>query len=77
MLYTAAIMLCLKDEPLNYQNCEIMNSDYKYYTEEQCWKAINGKLNQMVKFSDFTNDYAVNYAQCIKWLPMNENTHRL
>lgn len=76
MLYTAAMLLCLVDAPMTYETCEIMNAEFKYRSEEHCWLAINGKLKQMEEFPVFgaAGTYEVRGAQCIEWLPMEENT---
>lgn len=67
MLYTAAIMFCLIDQPRSYSTCQISNAHFKYNTEEQCWLAINGQ----VKYQN-QNMLKVGYelvdAKCIKWL---------
>ena len=77
MLFTAAIMMCIKDLDPSYEKCQILNADFKYRTEEHCYSAINGKLNQMLKFPEITREYEPLYIQCIPWLPLNENTNEI
>jgi len=68
MLFTAAIMLCLQDEPHTYENCQIINAEWKYPSEEICWAAINGKLATMVNAPELMRKYKVTDAKCISWI---------
>lgn len=72
MLYTAAIMVCLVDEPRNYDTCQIINAHFKYQSEQQCWDAINGQVkyqgNNMLQVG-----YELVDAKCISWLEKNES----
>lgn len=72
MLFTAAIMVCLKDQPRTYDTCQVINANFKFHTEEQCWLAINGQ----VKYQG-TNMLKVGYelvdAKCIGWLKKKED----
>jgi len=67
MLFTAAIMVCLVDEPRNYDNCQIVNAHFKYVSEEQCWAAINGQVkyqgDNLLKIG-----YELVDAKCVSWL---------
>lgn len=71
MLYTAAILICLTDQPRTYDTCQVINAHFKYHTEEQCWLAINGQIK-------YQNDnllkvgYELVDAKCIEWLPKTE-----
>lgn len=72
MLHTAAIMVCLVDEPKNYNTCQIINAHFKYQSEQQCWDAINGQVkyqgNNMLQVG-----YELVDAKCISWLEKNES----
>ena len=77
MLYTAAIMMCLKDVDHSYKTCQIVNGEFKFHSEEQCWSAINGKLATLLEYPEIDYIYEPAYAKCISWLPMTENTNGL
>lgn len=77
MLYTAAIMLCLKEVDHSYQSCQIVNAEFKYVSEEQCWNAINIKLQQLIKYPQIDYIYEAVDAKCIEWLPAPESKEKL
>ena len=72
MLYTAAIMVCLIDEPRNYDTCQVINAHFKYKTEQQCWLAINGQVkyqaDNMLKVG-----YELVDARCVGWLEKKQS----
>lgn len=72
MLYTAAIMVCLINEPKNYENCQIINAYFKYMTEEQCWSAINGQIEHQHE-NLFKMGYKLVDAKCTSWLEKKES----
>ena len=72
MLYTAAILVCLMDQPRNYQNCQVINAYFKYTTEEQCWLAINGQVKYQAK-NLLKVGYELVDAKCINWLSKSKS----
>ena len=72
MLFTAAIMICLADEPRNYDNCQIINAHFKYQTEEQCWLAINGQIKYQGQ-NMLKAGFELVDAKCVQWLVKKEN----
>ena len=72
-MFTAGIMMCLLGEPMNYINCSIIQSDFRYPTEERCCDAINNQM-AMLQFQDLSDRYQPRYAQCIMWIEPKGNT---
>lgn len=72
MLFTAAIMVCLIDEPKNYENCQIINAHFKYTSEEQCWAAINGQIKYQGQ-NLLQVGYELVDAKCVNWLQKKSN----
>lgn len=66
MLYTAAILVCMANQPHTFQSCEVINSMFKYPTEEICWTAINGWLGQVYPAVK-ENGHEIIDAKCISW----------
>ena len=73
MLYTAAIMVCLIDQPRSYATCQIINAQFKYPNEEQCWAAINGQVKYQGQ-NLLKVGYELVDAKCINWLAKKEKT---
>jgi len=71
MLYTAAILVCMTTEIQTYDTCSVINSEWKYYTENQCWASINSKIESLKNYPEIgkLDKYEVVDAKCISWLP--------
>lgn len=66
MLYTAAILVCMSGIPQSYESCQVVNANFKYRSEEQCWAAINGWVKWQNDKIEATNHYILS-AKCINW----------
>ena len=67
MLYTAAILVCLIDQPKTYATCQVINAQFKYPTEEACWTAVNIQLKYQYQ-NLLKVGYELEDARCISWL---------
>lgn len=71
MLFTATLMICLIDKPQNYNNCEILKSDYKYASERSCWNAINSQM--LSDYQSLKNEgYEYVSGKCTSWINNDE-----
>lgn len=66
-MFTAGIMMCLLGEPMNYVNCSVIQSDFRYPTEERCWDAINGQM-AILPYQNHLGKFEPRYAQCVMWI---------
>lgn len=69
MLYTAAILMCLKNIDRTFDTCQVANTSHKYRTEEACWMGINAKLLELQNFPEINAILEPVDAKCIEWLP--------
>lgn len=70
MLFSAIILVCLTGEPHTYQSCELVISNFKYKTEEQCWMAVLEKARSWKEFPGIgePGQYEPVAADCKDWL---------
>lgn len=76
MLYTAAIMICLVDVPQDYKSCQVINAQYKYMTEEQCWSAVNNWVQYMDNIIK-SNGHELVTAKCVSWFDPPQKQNKL
>jgi len=67
MLFTAAIMVCLIDQPRSYATCQVINANFKYPNEEMCWAAMNTQVRYQEQ-NLLKVGYELVDAKCINWL---------
>lgn len=73
MLYTATIVMCLIGKEANYTNCDIMNAEFKYPTEEMCQKILGSKIEIIQKQSKLLDKYEIVDVKCTQWIPKGLN----
>lgn len=71
-MFTAALMICLVGQPRVISNCHIINAQYKFKTEEQCWQVLNDQVKNKSNYRGM-DGFEVAYAKCFDWLPMSES----
>lgn len=73
MLYTATIVMCLIGKEASYKNCDIMNAEFKYPTEEMCQKVLGSKIEIIQYQSRLLDKYEIVDVKCIQWIPKGLN----
>jgi hypothetical protein len=73
MLYTATIVMCLIGKEASYKNCDIMNAEFKYPTEELCQKILGSKIVLLQERSDLLDTYEIVDVKCTQWIPKGLN----
>ncbi len=71
-MYSAMILLCLNNQPIDIDSCMIMQSNIIYESESDCTEAIVELLNyEMFNYS--YPDYKLKDLVCYEWLNPSES----
>lgn len=66
-MFTAAVMICLSNQPVSYQNCIVLQGPDVYKTETECVEDIANLLNNELFQYAYTN-YEFKKYICHQWI---------
>ena len=67
-VYTAAMLWCLIGQPHSFTSCEVMNSQMKFMTENQCWATLNAQMAKLLTETQLGQKYEPIDAKCFSWI---------
>lgn len=73
MIFTAAIYLCLINQPHSYETCEVIEGKLKFKTEQQCMNVVVQKVNSLYENTSILERYEIIDLKCHQYGSKNES----